>query len=218
MMYLTTNIIKYFKYDTSIYIMSEKHKVLVSGPLNAIRIEGKVGGVKKVLYLFGDVHYDLEKQNECGDIHAQRIDTYILDQFNKRKAKKDGQKLDLFVEICHDQMVGNKDGMVYNNIYLNSVRKIFVNQFIAKNNKTLPALDYDDVRLHYMDFRCYFPRALKYAVETMFIETSKYQTLSRKIHINLQLIDVVQDECNKILKILKNPKQHKTNIKMEGDV
>lgn len=196
--------------------MSHNDKVLINGPLNAIRIEGNIGSIKKVLYLFGDIHYDLGKQNECSDIYAQRIDTYILEQFNKRKAKKDDQKLDLFVEICHDQMVGNKNYMTYNNIYLNNVRKLFVNQFITKGNKTLPALNYNDVRLHYMDIRCYFPKKITYSIATMSEETSKYQSLKNKVDINLKFLDIIKEECSKFLKILKNPKKTKTNLEIDA--
>jgi hypothetical protein len=34
---------------------TEEHHV--NGPINVIRLEGKIGDIKKVVYLFMDIHY-----------------------------------------------------------------------------------------------------------------------------------------------------------------
>ena len=37
----------------------------INGPVNVARLEGKVNGVNKVLYMFMDIHYDLHRESKC---------------------------------------------------------------------------------------------------------------------------------------------------------
>ena len=34
--------------------------VLINGPINVIRLEGKINNIKKVLYIFMDVHVNIQ--------------------------------------------------------------------------------------------------------------------------------------------------------------
>ena len=198
--------------------MSKKtqNDVLINGPVNVVRVEGNINGIKKVVYLFGDLHHDLDKQTECSDIHAQNIDTYILDQFNKRKLKHKNKKLDFFFETCPDYLDVNKKDMIYTSKYAWSVDKLFKNQFMSNKNKTLPALDYDDVRLHYVDFRCYLPSILDDVIKTMKNVTSQYTFIKKKLHTCFNTTVVLYEKCTQILKILKNPQKHKISVSVEG--
>ena len=46
--------------------MAQKnHKKEISGPINVIRLEGIVNGIKKVITLFMDIHLDEEDQTKC---------------------------------------------------------------------------------------------------------------------------------------------------------
>ena len=47
--------------------------VFVNGPYNVVRLEGNVGKVKKVLYVFFDVHNDVSGQTECQNIRSIEI-------------------------------------------------------------------------------------------------------------------------------------------------
>lgn len=44
------------------FIMVHKY---VNGPIMPTRLEGIVNNIKKVIYLFGDLHLDLYEQSKC---------------------------------------------------------------------------------------------------------------------------------------------------------
>ena len=59
----------------------------VSGPVNTVRLEGSINGVKKIIYLFMDFHADLHHQTECEDIRSLDIDKYLVQTFDKAYEK-----------------------------------------------------------------------------------------------------------------------------------
>jgi hypothetical protein len=199
-------------------------QLMVNGPLNVIRVEGKINGKLKVLYLFGDTHTAVENQTECDDIHAHDVDKYILEQFKKQceeTKNKNGscdneQKIDMFLEISPDGMTRDSFYNTHKHIYIQKIKKIFMNQFMTHKNKTILANDYDNVRLHYIDFRTYFPKLLSDTIDLMVKKTHEYGALKTKIHDNISLIKIIKTQCINMLKIMKKPKKNNINIQIDA--
>src|SRR5437868_2123251 len=54
----------------------------INGPVNVIRLEGNIQGIKKVIYLFMDIHNDLEQQTKCDD-DTPTIREFFTDIFTR---------------------------------------------------------------------------------------------------------------------------------------
>jgi len=81
---------------------SKDDKILVSGPVNTIRLEGNVNGVNKVLYLFFDYHLPLHSQTHCDQDKFYDIINYFIDNL-----KNNDEKISFFFEI-RDQIGRSK--------------------------------------------------------------------------------------------------------------
>lgn len=71
-----------------------ENKILVNGPINVIRVEGKINNIKKVIYLFMDRH---DRATRCKDLNAINISQYLAQNF--KKAEKKNLRLDVFPEF-----------------------------------------------------------------------------------------------------------------------
>lgn len=61
----------------------------VNGPINVVRLEGKVNDVRKVIYVFLDFHYGISRQTECENIYSKDIQLYLAENFgNLTKSDK----------------------------------------------------------------------------------------------------------------------------------
>jgi len=128
---MNTNEIKYYKNDK-----------YITGPINAIRIENK----DKVIYLFSDLHMELNKQTECEDIKSVQFYQYLDKKFRKTE-----QILDFFYE--------EPTGIYYN------FEKFKKNKEESKKDKNEPIsiyfqtiekiIDkkYENVRKHFINIR-----------------------------------------------------------------
>lgn len=122
---------------------SYKTTKYVNGPTNVLRLEGKIGNIKKVIYIFFDVHL---YQTKCFSKYTLNIDQYII-----RETKNNDLVYDLFIEIELMPLVRNKNSF-YNSIseYITLIRQLFI-KFNFKNNKIQ---NYNkNLRLHYIDYR-----------------------------------------------------------------
>lgn len=133
---------------------------LVTGPLNIARIEGSVDGIKKIMYLYFDIHLPLDTQTECLDpINSLSIVQHFVSMFRACHENDPNKKFDLFVEyhpLYHPLNV--KYGAT--GIYIKDVKKLLKKQFTIDKN-TLKIIrknteDFNNVRLHYTDFRPIF--------------------------------------------------------------
>ena len=61
---------------------AEKPHLYINGPINAIRLEGKIGQTKKVIELFLSWPTDPSDQTKCDDIRAVDINTYLVREFD----------------------------------------------------------------------------------------------------------------------------------------
>ncbi len=134
----------------------------INGPINVVRLEGKVGKIKKTIYLFMDQHYDLYNQTECDNVYAQDIQNYLATNFKKLNGSD--TTYDFFLEIYPSDLQNIRYGesadtmQNFRKIYIFEVFKLFrkIFSFDPKQNKVSISKYFTNVRLHYSDIRSYF--------------------------------------------------------------
>jgi len=184
----------------------------INGPLNIARLEGDINGNKKVIYLFMDYHADLNYQSECADVDNIDVSKFIFDNLKNRKSTK---MLDFFFEIRPSQLSDAQRPQTEKGRYIDSINKLFKDQFRVKNNKTQLARSLKSVRLHYMDIRDYVVNfdidSLLNLSDKMIATLTLYEgDLEEMIKIN----KIIASQQKFILTIFKNPKKsvHKTLV------
>lgn len=126
--------------------MVDQHKI--SGPVNIVRLEGNVFGVKKVLYVFFDVHMNCTDETRCDDIFSDTVLKYLADNFARSQ-----KQLDFFMEIYPRDLFRKKDNM--RSKYILELNKMVAQSFHSDENKALRSKIFPKVRLHYVDIRDY---------------------------------------------------------------
>jgi hypothetical protein len=134
----------------------------LDGPVNVVRLEGTINGVKKVLYVFMDFHIQLGNQSKCDNIFSTDIGKYFAETFYK--LNESSKKYDFFFEIHPTEMQFYKYGynfelpLNYTEMYIYEIFKLFKRLFNYDQNKnkvSFPKI-FKNVRLHYVDIRDYF--------------------------------------------------------------
>ena len=113
----------------------------INGPINVVRLEGEINKIKKVLYVFMDVHISLKSQTKCEDQMSDDVTAYI-----KKELIKTDKPIDFFMEhrLSENNMT---QYMSYRDMYIEEMEKFFYTNF---KNKTK---DFDKIRFHYADVR-----------------------------------------------------------------
>jgi hypothetical protein len=130
-----------------------KHDKFVNGPVNVVRLEGEVDGIKKVLYVFMDFHMDISGQTKCEDIRSKDINTYFVENFDKIS---DGEIIyDFFFEIFPTSIV--RPTSKYKVKYIWEIAYLFQKSFMINREKNIvgKSNNFPNVRLHYIDIRDY---------------------------------------------------------------
>jgi hypothetical protein len=116
----------------------------INGPVNIIRLEGSINGVKKILYVFMDRHYSLNQQTKCPDYNADDIVKYI-----NRELESVDKDIDFFMEFRpKGDLTYHLRRDAYRDIYIFELEKFFYKNFKNNNIK--------NVRFHYADIRDVF--------------------------------------------------------------
>lgn len=124
-------------------------KNYVNGPINVIRLEGKINKINKVIYLFMDLHIPVSDETECSNIFSQDIQTYFLNNFiNLNKI------YDFFLEMTPSEQ--QEENLNYKDKYIEEVVKLFKKIFKYNKKKNLVSSLFHDVRIHFIDFRDYY--------------------------------------------------------------
>ena len=124
--------------------MDTKKNKKINGPINVIRLEGDINNVKKVLYIFMDMHIPVGNQTKCDDFLSEDVTRYVKKELLKTKDKH----IDFFME--HRMEPENESITKYSKYkdrYIEEMQKFFWENF-RKNNKEL-----NNVRFHYADIR-----------------------------------------------------------------
>lgn len=137
--------------------------VEINGPLNVVRLEGKIGDIKKVIYLFMDVHYPLCIQSKCANIFAKDVHKYLAETFEQ--LDKDKKMVDFFIETFEDsiQIDADKRSEVINKQNNIGKQQIYIFQLIRlvesivkfdRKSKKIKSLNqFPNLRVHYLDIR-----------------------------------------------------------------
>jgi hypothetical protein len=125
--------------------MPDNEKIIISGPVNVVRLEGKIGNISKILYIFMDIHHTLNMQTVCTDFDAVPFENYL-----KKIFRNPANKLDFFNEDYIDRPNIPDDGQrQWTKNYLG--RSINVFNDLRKLKEKFGK--FQNVRVHYFDFR-----------------------------------------------------------------
>ena len=175
--------------------MSSVHEN-INGPVNVIRVEGKIGKVNKVLYLFMDYHNNKNKQTKCDGRNNIDVNEYFINEFSK--FQYNDKKLDVFLEIAPSDIT-NRTKSADNMIYIESVNNIMKNQYVANKYNSNK---FKNIRFHYVDNRDNLELFSDYDRETY------YKTIS-----NINKLNMVYDSHIDLLyKLFTNSKQNYLNM------
>jgi hypothetical protein len=135
--------------------MSNKN---INGPVNTIRLEGKIGNIKKVIYIFMDFHARVQWQTECDNIRKKDIDTFLVDTFDELYKTKKDKVYDLFIERnpMFPFYVHYGADPYYKGPYLfMQLHKLFhqASNIDPETGEVFRSNELKNVRLHYADIR-----------------------------------------------------------------
>lgn len=158
-----------------------KNQISISGPVNLIRLEGNILGIKKSLYVFADIHMGCGEETRCANIFSETIMQYLIRQFDMLDPNK---PVDFFLETFSKTMVSKS---IYTSIYIINLRQLVASSIayaetngkrIMKSSEVFP-----NVRFHYIDIRDHIllglllnePRNISGNIEIMLADlTEKY--------------------------------------------
>lgn len=193
--------------------------VQINGPINVIRMEGKIGGIPKVIYIFMDRHVNITDQTKCDNVFAKNIDTYFAENFHNLNDSE--ITYDFFLEIVPNKLQNISFGLPfqsdanYQDIYIREIWRLFrkMFQYDPKKNKVSISEYFRNVRLHFMDIREYINR--DYMEKLINIHTEIDNMLSQN-QFNLEELDSIVEtirsfkvHCLKLIDALKKIKQNK---------
>ncbi len=193
---------------------------MINGPVNILRMEGKIHGIKKVLYLFMDYHMSVSDQTQCKNLFSQDVQKYFTESFYK--ASDGNQKYDFFLEIYPSELAddnyrhGNKN-KEYKEKYIEEVVKMFRKIFKYDNKKNKVQINkvFKNIRLHYLDIRDYYKHNIHERVSEIVDIAHRFRSDdsidTRGLERIIYLMQVMRDHLIYIVDILAE-KMQKTNL------
>jgi len=197
---------------------------MINGPVNVIRMEGEVFGIKKIIYLFMDYHMSVTNQTQCENVFSKDIQYFLADNFYKLSNSSTDRIYDFFAEIYPTELANTRyqEGIQrkdYREKYIEEVVKFFrkIFRYDKQKNKVVINKLFRNVRLHYLDVRDYYKHNIHHQV-------SEITQLAKRFMINdnidlrslnriIELAKLMGDHFAYIIKILK--KTHDKNDKKE---
>jgi hypothetical protein len=178
-------------------------KYLINGPNNVIRLTNG----EKIIYIFGDIHFDINNQRKCTD--NNEYDSINFDQFLIKFMKENTENnFDLFIEQTIDQIkYFNVD---INDIYINNIRKIFSKNINFVNNKIIKSELYSNFNFHYFDFRSEFPEFLK--IIDLINNLPEFSLIFENIDNIINTVNMIKTNINDFI---KNINENSENIKVQ---
>jgi hypothetical protein len=122
----------------------------VNGPINVIRLEGKVGSVKKIIWVFLNWPEPSTAQTKCDDIRAVDISTYLVREFDQLKKSKPDTVYDFMYN--RGPLVPDFEAKT-RGTYQNQVAEIFTKSFEIDldENRVKKSTSIPNVRFHYVN-------------------------------------------------------------------
>ena len=169
----------------------DSNRIMISGPVNVVRLEGFIHGIKKVIYLFMDYHMSVNNQTQCHNIFSEDIQKYFINNFH---ALNKGTKIyDFFVEIYPSELGDIKDTRDatekdYKEKYIEEVVKLFkkIFSYDTKKNKVSINKLFKNIRVHYLDLRDYYKNNVHEKMSTMIKITDNFM---RNDSIDVKALD-----------------------------
>ena len=182
---------------------------LINGPLNVVRLEGTINKIKKVIYVFFDIHMDVNNQTKCDDFDAQDIANYLSKEFKLIS----GKEIDFFMEGRTSELDLFLKDLYFKDKYIAEVIKFFAQNFKKSS--------FDNVRFHYIDIRDFFTDKIDkiYNVNKILLENlsqSNFQSVEQLI-INFRLIQQYHTQIIQMIKNNGNNKVDDKTKKVNGD-
>lgn len=134
--------------------MATNRKVLVSGPINWIRLEDNH---KRSVVLLCDYHLPVDQQYQCADATAPTITQYLANFFNRAREFPD-ETWDVMVEMYRSMNFRHTTEWVHRtDMYIRDVRTL-INQelkFSIKNKRVRVkrSVKHPNLRFHFADIR-----------------------------------------------------------------
>lgn len=192
----------------------------VSGPVNVIRMEGNIRGIKKVIYLFLDYHINVREQTQCTNVFSEDVQKYFANSFFR--LNKSPKTYDFFLEIYPSELAEKRK--MYPNVdnrekYIEEVVKFFRKLFVydPKKNKVSINKLFKSIRLHYIDIRDYFKTDIFERVSEAKNIANNFmcnQNISIDgLEIIIELLQVMQDHIDLIVGVLSDDRRKKLTKK-----
>lgn len=168
----------------------------INGPVNYIKLSGKINNSDKIIYIFMDSHKKIDEQTRCETFDSIDISHYLY-----REIKYAKDYLVFFMEIRQEHIFAPES--VKRDIYIKEVNEMFKSVF---NKTDINKIKYSNtnpkVRLHYLDIRDNFE----------LFEILKIIDLIKK-EINTMTINDIILKITYIDKLLDNLTNNIINIK-----
>ena len=165
----------------------------VNGPLNAVRLEGEIYGIKKVLYVFMDVHLNVQQQTHCSDFDSIEFVYYVIKML---KASNKNKIIDLFTETTASHL--SYPDIPFRGRYIDEINKYLKHEYKKKNSSL------NNVRAHYIDVRDYVKNIVNELIGNLYylIKRNPYGAPMNKSEFD-EIRKIIFD-LNTIIKIIKN--------------
>jgi hypothetical protein len=173
----------------------QKKKVFVSGPVNVIRLEGQVGNVTKVVYLFFDYHFNHGERSECVNRQAIDLKSYVIENLENRT--EDMPTIDVFLETYHSMSVTKTNFLIgKREKYIWDFGKYFKVLFDNRNDTETINTLIERIRLHYIDIRDYihvlYDTNKHYLGQISIHDPSLIPYLTKRCEIRREIIDLMK--------------------------
>ena len=175
-------------------------KYIINGPNNVVRLENG----EKILYIFGDYHWNADRQRECefNDKHDSIDIDKLLLKFMKEETKCE---YDLFIEMNENDFINNinlRNNGHYKYMYILQIRKLFLTKFSFNKNQIITNKKYPNFRFHYSDIRdlLTIPTLSNFCYHTSTFLIYSFQDLKNVITDHSEILL----DLKKLFKILNN--------------
>lgn len=123
----------------------------ISGPINLVRLEGSIFGIKKVLYLFMDVDAPVNLQTQCMDILNKDISNFLVDSFDS--ISRGTKQYDFFLDTDPKefyQKINDYKKNSFGEVH-DLLRQSFYVEPDKADNKIAKSNTFPNIRFHYVN-------------------------------------------------------------------
>lgn len=190
-------------------------KNYINGPVNVVRMEGKIGDIRKVAYLFFDFHLDLYRETECTNVYSQDVNKYFADSF--KNMNHGNKKYDFFLEtrpsdIQSYKSINNFGTTQYKTIYLDELRRLLskIINYDESADKVKLSDKIKNVRMHYIDIRDFIgfnPFIIFGETENLAYQMIQSGPNPRTVDIIIEIITTGKKDIENIIQLVLNPEK-----------